>query len=289
MTGNIGYFKPDNLAEALDFLGEYGQETTIVAGGTDVMVDLRSGALKTGHLLDISRLDELKGIRLEGEKLVVGAGVTLAEIHDSEILARHAPALKKSAMNFAGAQIRNVATIGGNVAHCSPCGDTIPPLVIHESEVVFSGKNGVRRIPIEEVATGPYRCFIAKDEILTSFILKPMVADFADFQKIGRRKDLAISRLSMAAMVNKDAEGRISFMRLSLGACTPTPHRMTAVEEFMGGKIPTTKLLFSAGNLLAEKMIEITGRRSSIIYKEPAVQGLFVRMLYPVVQNERTL
>lgn len=72
-------------------------------------------------------------------------------------------------------------------------------------------------------------------------------------------------------------------MRFSLGACTPTPHRMTAVEEFMTGKEPTLELLFEGGRLLADKMIEITGRRSSIIYKEPAVQGLFVRMLQPVV------
>lgn len=283
MAKNIGYVKPRDLAEALDFLAQKGLDTTIIAGGTDVMVDLRSGELKTRYLLDVSCLDELKGIRMEGEELVVGATVTLSEIYRSGILAKYAPALKKSAYNFASTQIRNVATIGGNVAHCSPCGDTIPPLVIHEAEVVFSGKNGERRVPIEEVATGPYRCFIEKDEIITSFILKPMEADFADFQKIGRRKDLAISRLSMAAMVNKDAENRISFMRFSLGACTPTPHRMTAVEEFMTGEKPTQELLFRAGKLLAEKMIEITGRRSSIIYKEPAVQGLFVRMLYPVV------
>jgi CO/xanthine dehydrogenase FAD-binding subunit len=282
-TKNIGYVKPGDLSEALQFLAEKGRETTIIAGGTDVMVDLRSGELKTRYLLDVSRLDELKGIRIEGEELVVGATVTLSEIHSSAILAQYAPALKKSANNFASKQIRNVATIGGNVAHCSPCGDTVPPLVIHEALVVFSGKNGARRVPIEEVATGPYRCLLAKDEIITSFILKPMEADFADFQKIGRRKELAISRLSLAAMLNKDKGNRISFMRLSLGACTPTPHRMTAVEDFMTGEKPTQELLFRAGKLLAEKMIEITGRRSSIIYKEPAVQGLFVRMMYPVV------
>lgn len=283
MAKNIGYMRPRDLTGALEFLAEKGRETTIIAGGTDVMVDLRSGVLKTRHLLDISRLDELKGIRMEGDKLVVGATVTLSEIHRSGILAQYAPALKKSANNFASTQIRNVATIGGNVAHCSPCGDTVPPLVIHEAEVVFSGKNSERRVPIEEVATGPYRCLIAKEEIITSFILKPMEADFADFQKIGRRKELAISRLSLATMLNKDEENRISFMRLSLGACTPTPHRMKAVEEFMTGEKPTHDLLFRAGKLLAEKMIEITGRRSSIIYKEPAVQGLFVRMLYSVV------
>lgn len=279
----VSYFKPKDLQEAQEFLAENGTETTIIAGGTDVMVDLRSGEISPRYLLDISRLEELKGIRVEGDELMVGAAVTLSEIYHSEVLGEHAPALKKSAYNFASTQIRNVATIGGNVAHCSPCGDTIPPLVIHEADVVFTGKNGPRRIPIEQVATGPYRCFLAGDEIITSFILKPKQADFADFQKIGRRKDLAISRLSMATMVDKDEEGRISFMRFSLGACTPTPHRMTAVEEFMTGKEPTMELLFGGGKLLAEKMIEITGRRSSIIYKEPAVQGLFVRMLHPVV------
>lgn len=279
----IGYVRPNNLLEAQEFLAENGAETTIIAGGTDVMVDLRSGEISPRYLLDISRLEELKGIRMVGDELMVGAAVTLSEIFHSEILGEYAPALKKSAYNFASTQIRNVATIGGNVAHCSPCGDTIPPLVIHEADVVFTGKKGPRRIPIQEVATGPYRCFLEGDEIITSFILKPKQGGFADFQKIGRRKDLAISRLSMATMVDKDEEGRISFMRFSLGACTPTPHRMTAVEEFMKGKEPTMDLLFSGGRLLAEKMIEITGRRPSIIYKEPAVQGLFVRMLHPVV------
>lgn len=281
--GKTGYIRPKSLSEALDFLAENGAGTTIIAGGTDVMVDLRSGEISPKYLLDISRLEELQTIRMDGDELVVGATVTLSEIFHSKLLEQYAPALKKSAYNFASTQIRNIATIGGNVAHCSPCGDTIPPLVIHEAEVVFNGRKGERRIPIQDVATGAYRCFLSSDEIITSFVLKPRQVPFADFQKIGRRKDLAISRLSMAAMVDKDEDGRISFMRLSLGACTPTPKRMTAVEEFMVGKKPSKELLFSGGRLLAEKMIEITGRRSSIIYKEPAVQGLFVRMLYPVV------
>ncbi len=277
------YIRPKTLQEAVEILSDKGGKATIIAGGTDVMVDMRSGEISPSYLLDISRLEELKGIRMEGENLVVGATTTLSDIYNSKLLGDEAPTLKKCAYNFASTQIRNVATIGGNVAHCSPCGDTIPPLVIHEAEVVFSGGNGERRIPIEEVATGPYRCFLQPNEIISSFVLKPRRAAFADFQKIGRRKDLAISRLSMAAMVDKDEAGAISFMRLSLGACTPTPHRMTAVEEFFLGKKPTQELLFAGGKLFAEKMIEITGRRSSIIYKEPAVQGLFVRMLYPVV------
>lgn len=281
--GKTAYIKPKTLQEAVQILTEKGDKATIIAGGTDVMVDMRSGEIAPDYLVDISRLEELKGIKMEGDNLVVGATATISDLYNSEILAAQAPTLKKCAYNFASTQIRNVATIGGNVAHCSPCGDTVPPLVIHEAEVVYTGEHGQRRVPIEEVATGPYHCFLEPNEIITSFVLKPRQATYADFQKIGRRKDLAISRLSMATMVDKDETGKISFMRFSLGACTPTPHRMTAVEEFMVGEKPTRELLFAGGKLLAEKMIEITGRRSSIIYKEPAVQGLFVRMLYPVV------
>lgn len=283
MKKNIAYLRPTTLSQALDFLAENKADTTLIAGGTDVVVDIRSGEIAPRYLLDVSRLDELKGIRLENGELFIGAGVTLTEIYKSDILREYAPAMQKCSTNFASTQIRNVATIGGNVAHCSPCGDTVPPLVIHEAQAVIAGPSGEKRIPIEEVATGPYRCILQRDEIITSFILKPNKAGFADFQKIGRRKELAISRLSMAVMMDKDSENRISFMRLCLGACTPTPHRMEAVEEFMTGKTPTCELLFTGGKLLAEKMIEITGRRSSILYKEPAVQGLFVRMLYPVI------
>lgn len=283
MEKKLSYVRPDSLAQALDFLSENRKETVVIAGGTDVMVDLRSGEINPGYLLDISRLSELQGICMEGGELVIGAGVTISELQKSEVVSEYAPTLQKCTKNFAGTQIRNIATLGGNVAHCSPCGDTIPPLVIHDAEVVIASPTGTKRVPITEIATGPYQCQLPENEIITSFVLKAKKADFSAFHKIGRRKDLAISRLSMALMLDKNEDGTISFMRVSIGACTPTPHRMTAVEEFMTGKPLSKELLFEGGRLLADKMIEITGRRSSIIYKEPAVQGLFVKMIYPVL------
>jgi CO/xanthine dehydrogenase FAD-binding subunit len=289
MTVAINYERPRDLAEAIDFLARHGAETKIIAGGTDVMVDLRAKTLGATYLLDVSRLAELKGIeRVDGE-LHVGAGVTISEIESSPILAQDAPALQKCALTFASRQIRNVATIGGNVAHCSPCGDTVPPLVIHEAQVVLAGEGGRRRIPIETVAAGPYACSLPSDALIVKFILKPARVDFAAFQKIGRRRALAIARMSLAAMLRRDAQGRINFMRLSLGACTPTPQRMQSVEELLTDRRPTEALLWEAGALLAEEMIRITGRRSSAVYKEPAVQGLFLRMLYPVTQHENRL
>ena len=130
---DVEYIRPPDVAGALDFLRDYSGDTTILAGGTDVMIDLRSGVLKTRYLLDVSRLTELREIKLENGALIIGAGVTITEIGQSEIIGRHAPALQVAAGKFAGRQVRNIATIGGNVAHCSPCGDTIPPLLIHDA------------------------------------------------------------------------------------------------------------------------------------------------------------
>jgi CO/xanthine dehydrogenase FAD-binding subunit len=277
------YIRPDNLPEALDFLWDNGQDTAIIAGGTDVMIDVKSGKLDKKYLLDISRLDELKGIKLNGRELCVGSGVTLSEIYTSALLASNALALQKSAVNFAARQIRNIATIGGNVAHSSPCGDTVPSLLLHDAIALVADKKGIQHIPMEKMATSAYMSSLTPQQIIVKFILTPYQEGYADFQKIGRRKELAISRMSMAAFVKKDNNGRISFLKLALGACTPVPCSMGSVEAFLTGKVPTRELLWEAGGLLAEKMIKITGNRSSTIYKKPAVQGLFMRILFPMV------
>jgi CO/xanthine dehydrogenase FAD-binding subunit len=284
---DVDYIRPDSLSEALDFLNAKGAESKILAGGTDIMVDLRTGTLNTRHLLDVSRLDDLKKIEVIDGKLTIGAAVTITELLESETIAASAPALRSAADKFASKQVRNVATIGGNVAHCSPCGDTIPPLLIHEAQAVVANPQGQRNVTIEEMAGGPYHCSLHPNELITHFVLEPRPpeVDFADFQKIGRRQELAISRMSMAAMASKKDDDSISFLRFALGSCTPTPHRFYEIEDFLIGKVPTEDALWQAGKLLAEKMLEITGRRPSAVYKEPAIQGLFMRIMHPLIQS----
>jgi CO/xanthine dehydrogenase FAD-binding subunit len=145
---------------------------------------------------------------------------------------------------------------------------------------------GQRNIPIEEMAGGPYHCTLRPNELITNFILnpKPETVEFADFQKIGRRKELAIARMSMAAMVGREGDRSITFIRFALGSCTPTPHRFRDIEKYLFGKIPDESMLRQAGQLLSEEMLDITGRRPSAVYKEPAIQGLFMRMMYPLTR-----
>ena len=282
---DVDYIRPQTLPEALAFLSENAMDTTILAGGTDVMVDLRTGELNCRYLLDVGRLPELRQIEINEGELFIGAGITITEIGQSEIIGRYAPALQTAADKFAGRQVRNIATIGGNVAHCSPCGDTIPPLLIHDAGAMVVNHEGQRIVPIEEMAGGPYHCTLRPNELITHFLLKPKpeAVGFADFQKIGRRKELAIARMSMAAMIGQESDRSISFIRFALGSCTPTPHRFRDIENYLFGKIPAERLLWEAGHILSEVMLEITGRRPSAIYKEPAIQGLFVRMMYPLI------
>ena len=284
--GNFSYLRPASLEEALEHLDRHGSESAILAGGTDLVVDLRNGDRSPRYVLDVSRLAELQGIELTPEGLSVGAGVTLAEIQASNILQQRAPALWKCAFTFASRQIRNVATIGGNVAHCSPCGDTVPPMVIHQARAVLASKNGMRHVPVDQIASGPYACSLPAGEIILRFILQP--ADgitFFDFQKIGRRKELAIARINAAAMARQEPDGRISFLRFSLGSCTPTPQRLPEVEDQLIGRVPTPNMIWETGRTLAERTLAVTGRRPSAVYKESAIQGLFFRMLHPLVRS----
>ncbi len=169
------------------------------------------------------------------------------------------------------------------MAHSSPCGDTVPALLVHGAKALVADKNGTRLVPMEDMADKAYMSSLSPRDILVKFILTPYQNGFADFQKIGRRRELAVSRISLAVFIKQDTQGRISFFKIGLGACTPTPCNMEKVESFLTGKVPTEESIWEAGGLLAENMIEITGRRSSAIYKEPAVQGLFMRILYPMV------
>ncbi len=276
------YAKPQTLDEAILFLKHHGAQTRPLAGGTDVMVDLRSGKLKAPYLLYISRLSDLQGIELTEEGFSIGAGVTISEIYNSPLVAEHAPSLIKSGAFFGSPQIRNVATLGGNVGNASPSADMAPPLLVHGAKAVLAGESGERTVAVEDLFVGPYRSGIRSDELLLRFILEPARGRFSDFQKIGRRKALAISRMSMAFLAETGKDGTLGSLRLALGSGTPTPMRMRAVESFLAGKSLDLKTLEAGGRLMAEEMVRITGRRPSTDYKEMAVQGLFIRMFTPL-------
>ncbi len=281
----IAYHQPKTVAEAVKILAENKGRAAIIAGGTDLMIDIRAGEFKGGALVDVKGIAELSGIREEGGRIVIGAGVAIEELRQSALIKEKLPALALAADKFAGLQIRNQGTIGGNVGHAAPCGDTHPPIILYEGEAEVASASGSRTVPLGETLAGPNRSALNDGELIVRFFLTPRKARLADFQKIGRRKDLAISRVSLAALVDTDEAGKINEARVVLGACMPTTRRMPKTEGFLMGKKAEWPVFREAAKIMAAEMIEVTGRRKSIVYKEPAIGGLFLRMMIPMVKG----
>ena len=145
--------------------------------------------------------------------------------------------------------------------------------------------NGREMRPVGDLFAGPNRSALKPGELVVCFIVKPEAMTFVNFQKIGRRKDLAISRVSLALGLNLDGSGQIDRAKVVLGACMPTTRRMPQTEAFLIGHKPGWPVFKEAAALMANEMIAITGRRASIVYKEPAIQGLMLRMLHPLVRR----
>lgn len=285
MSRPMVYLRPSTLQEALRLLDELGSQAAILAGGTDLLVEARQGKLQACSLVDISGIGELKAVELTGREVHLGAGVTFSEIISSRLLREHAPALVQAASSVGSPQVRNVATVGGNVVHCSPCADSVPALLVHEARAVLRSSKGFREVPLESFLLGPYRSAIGSGEMLTEFVLESHSGLWASFQKVARRRELAIARLSLA-VVAQAVDGVFALLRIALGSATPAPKRMVRVEEFLLGKPITEPNLWEAGRILAQEMIGASGIRASTAYKERAVQGLLVRSLSPLMSHE---
>jgi len=201
-----------------------------IAGGTDVMVDLNFDRLRPDLLLDLGRVEELRGWSLKDERLRLGARVTFAEIIDE--LASLAPALAIAARTVGSPQIRNRGTIGGNLGSSSPAGDALPPLLACDGSVEVASVRGVREIPLEEFFTGVKKNALERDELITAATIS--VADGPQqFAKIGTRNAMVIAVASFALVLSL---GRRS-VRTGLGSVAPTPRRSVDAERFLEAEL----------------------------------------------------
>lgn len=280
MRTDVEYLRPDTLDKALEFLGRHGKETKVVAGGTDVMVGLRSGTAQALYLLDVSRLSELKGIEETSDELFIGAGATISDILSSDAVARIAPALRKASFRFASKQIRNMATIGGNICRASPAGDTLPALYVQDAQLELVSSSSSRRISLSEFIVGPGETRLGSGEVLRGLRLKKVPGFRVHvFEKVGNRKALAVSIVSLAALFHVTGAGVIERAHLAWGSVAPTVVRSTHVEQFLIGKPLTAGTLELAFPLVQEAISPINDIRASAAYRRSVATGLLFRLL----------
>jgi CO/xanthine dehydrogenase FAD-binding subunit len=258
-----------SLAEALTTLGAASGPVGLVAGGTDIMVQLAKGrvAAVPSLLVDISRLEALRGIRVEDGGLRVGALVTLAELADSPDVLRIAPALAQAAAAAASRQIRSRATVGGNVANASPAADTVPALIALAATAEVAGQGGKREISVADLATGPGRTCLDRGEIIMSFTIAPRLGSQGQaFLKFGHRKALSISVVNAAACVTRCGD-TVAAATLALGAVAPVVLRSRVAEGLLVGRVPTDGDWELVRGALRDEVSPISDLRATAAYR----------------------
>lgn len=273
------YIPAQSLEEALDLLDRQGEKTRILAGGTDVMVALRTARLE-GHthpefLLDISALPELKEINYNDDQASIGAAVPFNELETHPHIQKKWPLLARASSRIGSPQVRHLGTLGGNVGSASPAGDGITPLVALSAEALIRSARGSRHVLVEDLITGPGKNALAFDELIVSFSIKaPLQPEACFFDKIMRRQAVAIARMNLAIQLALDPSGKIASAAITAGAILPRPGRLTEVEQQLIGQIPDEELFLMAGETATRMMLEVSGQRPSMAYKVPALKKL---------------
>lgn len=279
--------RPRTLDEALDILSAGGSVRPI-AGGTNLIPDLRKGTDAPGTLVDVSRLPELCCIRRKGGDLRIGGGVKIGELLDDPMIAQDAPVLTEMAQSFANALIRNRATIGGNLVNAAPCCDSAPALLALDAEVELSSTAGMRRLPLTEFLVDAFTTECRSDELLTCVRVPiPPGRSYGGFRKMGLRKVSCMAKIDVAVHVAADGDMQCTSARIALGAVSPMAYRARAAEAHLTGKPLDEETIHEAALLAGTSARPREGSE----YKLQLVQALTKRLLEGISERiaRRTL
>tara|TARA_B100001559_G_scaffold197139_1_gene164978 strand:+ start:188 stop:1042 length:855 start_codon:yes stop_codon:yes gene_type:complete len=275
-----------SVNEACDVLAE-NPATTVLAGGTDLMVQVNRGAKSLESVLDLSRILELKKWSIEGSEIVLGAGISYTDLTNPQ-LAKLVPALAQAARTVGSPQIRNAGTLGGNLATASPAGDTIPALVAMDAFLKLKSSTETREVSMTEFVTGVKTNVLKPGEIIESVRI-PVFEGPQEFLKVGTRNAMVISVVSLALV--KDHLGRK--LRVGVGSVSPVPFRAAAAEEFISHEFdwetnsgPSEKVISKFSELVADSTEPIDDHRGTANYRKHAVKVLAKRALERVCEGD---
>lgn len=276
------YHTPRSLEEAFGLMADAKGQARYIAGGTDLMVRTKQGLVQPRVLISLRQVQELQGIEPGDDFLVIKGMTLLRDIESSDQVESVAPALKQAVRSLANVQIRNVATLGGNLVNASPAADTPPPLLVYAAELLLTGPNGDRTVALEDFFLGPGQTCLWQGELLKEVRIpwKPDKSRSA-FQKIGRTaKDLAVVNAAVCLEMQGNA---CSFCRLATGAVAPVPMRLKSVEDFLNGKEITSSLLDQVKAMVDKKVSPISDLRGSEAYRRDLAGTLIIRGIEQVM------
>ena len=277
---------PGSVKECLRVLAERGPEAKVIAGGTDLVPQMKNGVLKPRCVVDLSGVAELRVLRLHGG-LRIGASVTARALElDPGVRATYASVADSAAL-IGSVQIRNLATVGGNMCNAAPSADMAPPLLALGAEAVIAGPKGERRVPAEGFITGVRSTVLGADELLVEFVVPaPGPRSGGSYLRHTPRRELDIAVVGVASQVSL-SDGVCAKVRIVLAAVAPTPVRATAAERALEGQPITPELIGRAAELAVEAARPISDQRGSADFRRHLVRVLTRRTLAIALERAR--
>jgi len=264
--------------ESLDELWPLLEDGAVVmAGGTDYLA--RRRGKPPAFVACLERIEGLRGVSEEAGLIRLGACETHARLLRSPLVRERLTALASALSVLGSPLVRNMGTLGGNIVTASPAGDTLPPLYALDAQVELASRMGTRRVPLAGFISGPGRVGLQPGEIVASVIVSPPDAlALQHFEKVGRRKALAISVVSLAAVIRMDGGGVVSDARLALGSVGPAIVRCKRAEALLAGQRMDRETLQAAGQLIREEISPIDDLRASAAYRRDVAGNLLLRL-----------
>ena len=271
------YYKPRSLEEVRQIKKD-NPTAQYIAGGTDLLVRMKNGMVSPSALISLRSVSELSGIVM-GKTATIGSLATISQLMDHPELNNTYPVLMQAAKCLGSVQIRNVATLGGNLCNASPAADMAPPLLVLDAAVQISDMNGSsREMPLEEFFTGPGQTKLEENEILTDIIIPlPSPAAKAVFFRKGR-VGMDLAKACLAVLIEMESDNCIK-ARISAGAVGPVPLRLKKTESKLEGKILTQDLIKEAQEIAREEIQPITDLRSTEAYRQELIGVLLKRAI----------
>lgn len=285
---NFEYFEPKTLSEAVSLLKEHASKAKILAGGTDLITQMEDKLVRPEYVINLKRIPGLEDIGTNDSGVRIGALTKMRVIQKSSLIIQKYPALAEAAGEVGSVQIRNLATLGGNVCNASPAGDTLPALLALEATIKIAGPSGERTIPIREFFLGPRKTVLADGEIVMSFFLPtPPPHSGSKYIKLTIRRLMDLAFVGVAAAVTMDGmDGKVcQDVKIALGAVAPTVIRATNAENMLKGQTLTDDLLMRAGDSAAQESKPISDLRASAEYRREMVAVLTRRAVKAAAQQ----
>ena len=273
IINDFNYHRPNEMDETLLLLSELKGKAKILAGGTDLIVQLKEEIVKTENVIDIKGISELNKIEISEENIFIGAGVTFSDIIESKELKEKLPILWEASEKVASVGIRNRATIVGNICSAVPSLDSAPALLVYDAEILTQSKTGKRTISIHDWFTGPKKTILDPDELVLGINI-PIVKHAGVYEKLGRYKGEDLAQAGIGIFVDENKNYRLAYC-----AVGPVPNRMKKLEDFLRGKEITDKLLKEAAEIIPNEIFPISDIRSSKEYRTHMMKIMFKRGL----------